>query len=353
MSNISHIIEKTLTKTVYLGYTLGMQINDICRKYNLSRKTVHFYIKSGLVHPHKSMNNYYCFNEKNVEEMDLVLRLRQAGMSIEQIRNVMAYPTCANFFLYQQHVSLKKDMCRILNEKKNLEVLIENIPPNGTYEDIMHIPSSSMKKEEIDFDAVDAQLTARMTAIFLFTPFMHQKVDDYRQFLWQKIAKITESQMHSSLCDISCHLSRLSAEQVYTLSTSLAHLFIQVESGNEDEMIAYLNQCVDELIQNTEMQEIWKEKYLTFILPARRVYEECHKTLIKEYTESYSLCMEHMKHVIDEVIASLSYEKTHSLMDVTNNRFDLNEGYYNDLFILFCMKNSVFLSPKIKKELSQ
>lgn len=330
-----------------------MQINDICRKYNLSRKTVHFYIKSGLVHPHKSENNYYCFNEQNMEEMDLVLCLRQAGMSIQHIRNVLSYPTCANFFLYKQHVSLKKDMCRILNEKKNLEVLVENIPPNGTYEDIMHIPSSSMKKEEINFDEVDAQLTARMTAIFLFTPFMHQKVDDYRQFLWQKIAKITESQMRSSLYGISSHLSQLSAEQVYTLSTSLAHLFIQVENGNEDEMISYLNQCVNEFSQNQEMQEIWKEKYISFIVPARSIYKECHKTLIKEYTESYSICMECMKHIIDEVIASLSHEKIERLIHVTNNMFDLTEGYYNDLFILFCMKNSVFLSPEIKKELSQ
>ena len=344
---------KRLHKTVYLGYTLSMQINDICRKYNLSRKTVHFYIKSGLVHPHKSENNYYCFNEQNMEEMDLVLRLRQAGMSIQHIRNVLSYPTCANFFLYKQHVSLKKDMCRILNEKKNLEVLIENIPPNGTYEDIMHIPSSAMKIKEISFDEIDAQLTARMTAIFLFTPFMHQKVDDYRQFLWQKIVKITETQLHSSLYDISSHLSQLSTEQVYALSTSLVKLFVQVENGNEDEMIVYLKQCVNEFCQNLEMQEIWKEKYNSFIVPARHVYDECHKTLIKEYTQSYSICMEHMKHMIDRVIASLENEEKDKLMQVTENKFDLSNGYYNDLFILFCMENSVFLSPAIKKELSQ
>ena len=118
-------------------------------------------------------------------------------------------------------------------------------------------------------------------------------------------------------------------------------------------MIVYLKQCVNEFCQNLEMQEIWKEKYNSFIVPARHVYDECHKTLIKEYTQSYSICMEHMKHMIDRVIASLENEEKDKLMQVTENKFDLSNGYYNDLFILFCMENSVFLSPAIKKELSQ
>ena len=63
--------------------------------------------------------------------------------------------------------------------------------------------------------------------------------------------------------------------------------------------------------------------------------------------------MEHMKHMIDRVIASLENEEKDKLMQVTENKFDLSNGYYNDLFILFCMENSVFLSPAIKKELSQ
>ena len=63
--------------------------------------------------------------------------------------------------------------------------------------------------------------------------------------------------------------------------------------------------------------------------------------------------MEHMKHMIDRVIASLENEEKDKLMQATENKFDLSNGYYNDLFILFCMKNSVFLSPAIKKELSQ
>ena len=176
-----------------------MKINDICNKYNLSRKTVHFYIQEGLLHPGKSKNNYYSFNEANEEELKLVLRLRQAGVSIDNIHNIVNYPTCTNFFLFKQYFLLKKEKNKIENERNNISVLLEQIPPNGTFLNVMDIPDIYMKKKQDLFDEKDAELTARMTAIFLLTPFMKQEVDDYRQFIWNKIVRITERNLQENL----------------------------------------------------------------------------------------------------------------------------------------------------------
>lgn len=324
-----------------------MKINEICHKYNLSRKTVHFYIQEGLLHPGKSENNYYCFNEANEEELKLVLRLRQAGVSIENIHNIVSYPTCTNFFLFRQYFLLKRERNRVENERNNISMLLEQIPPNGTFLNVMNVPDVYMKKEVTEFNEKDAELTARMTAIFLLTPFMKQEVDDYRQFIWNKIVRITERNLHNLLEDISWRLTERSAVEVYELSTSLAGKFESVMKGNHSKAVEYLTLQVEKLCHDHTMQKIWHESYDSFIQPVKSIYEECHKTLIREYTESYISCMDALKCVFEEVAAGLNAETLKELDRVTNLRFDLSSGYYNDLFILFCMEDSVFISPSL------
>lgn len=322
-----------------------MQINEICRKYSLSRKTVHFYIQEDLVHPCKSDNNYYNFNESNEEELKLVLRLRQAGVTIENIHNIVSYPSCANFFLFKQYFLLKKERDRIDNEHQNISMLLEQIPPNGTFQNIMRVPDAYMKKELQKFDEKDSELTARMTAIFLLTPFMNQEVDDYRQFIWNKIVKITETGLHEFLPEIADTLVQRTALQVYELSTSLAARFTCIADGNKKEAETYLNCQINKLCHDSAMQKKWNENYVSFIQPAKDIYKECHKTLIKEYTASYSSCMEKMKDMLEDVRSNLTQDTIQKLQSVTRNRFDLSSSYYNDLFMLFCMEDSVFISP--------
>lgn len=324
-----------------------MKINDICHRYNLSRKTVHFYIQEGLLHPGKSDNNYYSFNEANEEELKLVLRLRQAGVSIDNIHNIVNYPTCTNFFLFKQYFLLKKERNRIDSERNNISMLLEQIPPNGTFLNVMNVPDAYMKKEVTDFNEKDAELTARMTAIFLLTPFMKQEVDDYRQFIWNKIVRITERNLHEYLKEIAESLTERSAVEVYEFSTSLAKKFELVMAGERSQAVKFLTIQVEKLCHDRTVQKIWYDCYDSFITPVKRIYEECHKTLIREYTESYSSCMEEMKSVFDEVNAGLSIETVKELERVTDQRFDLSPGYYNDLFILFCMEDSVFISPRL------
>ena len=328
-----------------------MQINQIVRKYSLSRKTIHFYIQSDLLHPTKNANNYYEFDTSNIEELELILRLRQAGMSIENIQNMRKYPTCANFILFQQYFEVQKTKRKVEKEQENIHMLLQEIPPNGTYEDIMRVSDAYIKKEKTIFTETDAMITARMTSIFLLTPFMHQKVDEYRQFIWHRIEKITRRELEANLYGIMKQLVSLSAQDVYHLSTSLANDFEMIEKGQKEKMKTYLHIQIRSLCEDVVVQKIWNTSYAGFITPVKKVYKECHKTLIQQYTSSYMHCMDHLKEMIDEVKEEMNEETLEKIMQVTNHQFDMQEDYYNDFFILFCLKNSVFLSPSVFHEL--
>lgn len=327
-----------------------MQINQIARKYGLSRKTIHFYIQNDLLHPTKRENNYYEFDNKNEEELELILRLRQAGMSIENIQNMMHFPTCTNFFLFKQYFSIKKAQSKAEVEQTNIQMLLEEIPPNGTYADIMRISDAYIKKDTWNFTETDAKMTARMTAIFLLTPFMHQEVDEYRQFLWQRIERITRTELKAVLYDIMLQLTSLSAKDMYHLSTSLASSFDMVASGEKEKTKEYMKEQIQLLCDDATVQHIWNTSYVQFIMPVKQVYKECHKTLIRQYTSSYMHCMDMLKQVIDEVRSEMDDQTFLRILQATNHQFNMQEDYFNDFFILFCFNNSVFLSPSVYQE---
>ena len=65
-----------------------MRIIELCRKYGLSRKTVHFYIKSGLLKPAKLDNNYFDFKESDIRRLELIIKLRKLGFIQRSINAV-------------------------------------------------------------------------------------------------------------------------------------------------------------------------------------------------------------------------------------------------------------------------
>lgn len=324
-----------------------MKMNELCHKYGLTRKAVHFYIQSGLLHPKKEENNYYSFDAANEEELKLVLRLRKAGMSIEAIHDMISYPTCSNFFLFRQRYILKKEIAEKVSAVMNIERLCDEIPPNGTPSHIMTADASLIRKETFEFSEKDAYLTARMTAIFLFTPFMSQEVDDYRQYIWNKIVSITRNELADTLPLIADHLAGLEAADVAQLSSELAYRFISIMEGENEKHVSYLLEMVRKLIKDEKMKKIWIQAYDRFITPVKRIHIRCHKTLIREYASQYGQCMKNMAVIIQECLETLTEEDRNKLLQATGNRFDFDSDEYGDLFILFCMEDSVFLSPSL------
>ena len=322
-------------------------MNEICQKYHISRKTVHFYIQRDLLHPLKEDNNYYRFSSENEEELKLVLRMRKAGISIEGIQDMLKYPSCANFFLFRQRVQLKKGMAEQKCAVENIERIFDEIPPNSTPSNIMAIEERELHAAKAVFDEIDARLTARMTAIFLFTPFMAQEVDDYRQFIWEKIVNITKRELGEVLPALMEHMAGLSTETVVTLSNQLAYRFISVMNDEIEKNVEYLAGALHRLCTDENMQRIWIRAYDSFIIPVRNIYQKCHKTLIHEYTATYARCMEKVEMVLHKCGQRIDEEQMHVLLEATDNRLDLLDGPVNDLFVLFCMEDSVFLSPEI------
>lgn len=68
-----------------------MKIKDIADRLNISPRAIRFYEEKGLLAPGKQEHNRYrTFNEKHIWRLQTIISLREAGMSIDEIRKALA-----------------------------------------------------------------------------------------------------------------------------------------------------------------------------------------------------------------------------------------------------------------------
>ncbi|SEB49167.1 methyltransferase domain-containing protein [Paenibacillus sp. GP183] len=67
-----------------------MKIKDVATKLNISPRAIRFYEDKGLISPYKQENNLYrTFNEKEVWRLQTIISLREAGMTIADIKKAL------------------------------------------------------------------------------------------------------------------------------------------------------------------------------------------------------------------------------------------------------------------------
>jgi putative AdoMet-dependent methyltransferase len=67
-----------------------MKINEIAKKLNISPRAIRFYEEKGLISPQKQQDNQYrLFTEKDAWRLQMIISLREVGMPIEEIGNVL------------------------------------------------------------------------------------------------------------------------------------------------------------------------------------------------------------------------------------------------------------------------
>ncbi|MEK3725894.1 methyltransferase domain-containing protein [Paenibacillus sp. FSL H8-0034] len=68
-----------------------MKITEVANKLNISQRAIRFYEEKGLISPFKQANNQYrTFTEKEVWRLQTIISLREAGMTIENIKRALS-----------------------------------------------------------------------------------------------------------------------------------------------------------------------------------------------------------------------------------------------------------------------
>ena len=100
-------------------YTVG----EVCEMFGITRKTLFYYDKIDLVEPAErvGVQNHKIYDQKGIERLQEVLRYREAGLTIEEIKKIINGDKADTIALLE---GIKE---RLLNEQNSKTLQIENL----------------------------------------------------------------------------------------------------------------------------------------------------------------------------------------------------------------------------------
>ena len=67
-----------------------MLINEVCKRCGLTKKAIEYYEEQGLTRPQIMENGYRVFSEDDVIQLNKIAVLRGLGISVSDIKTVLA-----------------------------------------------------------------------------------------------------------------------------------------------------------------------------------------------------------------------------------------------------------------------
>ena len=109
-----------------------MLINEVAKLCNLTKKAVEYYTEQELICPNILENGYRDFSKKDIEILKQIALYRRLGLSISEIKSILANPEELKSILYKKTLELeqekaKQDILQKLCDGESLEKLEQEI----------------------------------------------------------------------------------------------------------------------------------------------------------------------------------------------------------------------------------
>lgn len=334
-----------------------MKLQKVLELTKLSKKAVYFYIKEELIEPTKNIDNgYYEFSEEDLRKLQIIISLRNIGMSIQDIKDLFIYPTLTNFFIHRQINNLKKSLYDNIRQLQASYQLIEDIPANATPKNL-EIPLHILEKQRISNDLVLEKyfpnIDSRMISILLCAPFTDIESSEYHNFLLDKISNELKLQLENNLSYLKKLIYLLAPEQIdricieqYKFSKKIANIKDEEINVYEEELYA---DCVD-LSNNVELQNYWKLVYNPILMPTLNFFINKGMRLLEEYNPVFKRYSDNMKKIAERVYIRLkeNEELLNKLNATLDNKLDIEIFNHSQLVCIYTFRDSIFTQVKLE-----
>lgn len=132
-----------------------MKIGQLAKKFNISVENVRYYINIGLLVPERKKKQYY-FGKKNIEELSLILKLKELHFTLKEIHQILSIRRISNLVdqedIYDIINIFEEKKAQLNAQKSNIEQSILKI--NGEIEHISNIDIKEYKKTGVPLSFV-------------------------------------------------------------------------------------------------------------------------------------------------------------------------------------------------------
>ena len=109
-----------------------MFINELAKKYNITKKAVQYYVEQGLLTPQVMENGYNNFSQQDADKLGRIVLYRKLGLGTGEIKRVLADSGELTRILHKRTLELecekmKKELLKRIEEGENVENLEKEI----------------------------------------------------------------------------------------------------------------------------------------------------------------------------------------------------------------------------------
>lgn len=265
-----------------------MRIAQVSECTGIHRKTIHHYIKLGLVKPvAEQENGYYDFSAEDVHRLQLIQRLRLLDCPLSTIRDLLEHPRLSRFLL-DRMIQQKKRQLEISQwQIEQLERVVRKAPLDNMEEsDRLRVelpqrlpePRAELTRQEASF----------LVSYFWGTFLQGLEMNEYRRYLWERLVdRLME--MHQppllALRDFLEDLTPQKLEIMFVENNNRVRRIMELEPENILMQVEQMAKELENKLRDAAFVRDWREHYETFVRPVSELYGDTEATrLMSQFT---------------------------------------------------------------------
>lgn len=321
-----------------------MKIQDASEMTGFSKRTIHYYIKEGLICPSTdSKSGYYNFSEEDCRRLLLIRQYRNAGLPLSAIRSMLERPVTAGYYLNHYAEQLREGARWLQSTLDSISYILDQLPLNPDFSCLYEITQESGIPEKFPLESADSDNTynAALVNRCLWSSFLeNEPMDEYRQFLWAKLNRLTAvgNKDYQLLND---YLKMLPPQQLDQLFFFHSQQYSLVASLKKEEIPSYADSILDSihgLLWKKSLISYWKKYYRIFFAPVTRIFASDLSRIVAEMSPFFMNYRENI-----HLVCALAYQKLHSeeglalleeIRHVLGDEFEIENNYHGELVSL-------------------
>ena len=292
-----------------------MKMRELCDRTGFSKRSVHYYIKEGLLEPRQNpVNGYYEFSEEDFRRLGMIRSLRAAGFSISHIRSVLQTPATAVYYLNLRLKNIRSEIARLEKLETALSYMQHNLPIHPGFSDLERlIQNAGIPAETEDISSEDSleDNDSELVNRYLWETFLPDApLSEYQEYLWSKINRYMAGNYEADYHKISKALHGFSDSQIQQYFSDSRQVHNELILMKKEDYALYAQRMVKAIgffLNNPESVRWWKSQYTLLLAPSTRVYDSEMAKTMEELSPLFSAYRTNVN-----AVCSMVYDWLHS-----------------------------------------
>ena len=262
-----------------------MRIGEAAELVGVSRKTIHHYIRLGLLAPAAQENGYFDLSERDVARLVHIRNLRHLGFPLDEISGILDHDDALRYH-FARHL---KEL--VSQQRKTAWQIdwIRRVVNTGA----LDLQTQPIFDVELPVQpAVLDENDATLLVTYVWGTFMHGlEMTEYRRFLWQRMCDLIVERQDDYLFTLRNYLMELSDDEFDVLFKgydTLTSLLLELKEGDAPQMAETMAEQIGVRLCDRRFMQTWSKRYESFIVPSAKFFaDEKYFSIMREFSDRF------------------------------------------------------------------